>query len=48
VQASRGSLTKLGCRRSESKFVSTLLQETLNLFDFSFGLNFLRLKGSPR
>jgi hypothetical protein len=29
-------MQKLVCRRSESKFVSTLLQETLSPFYFSF------------
>jgi hypothetical protein len=37
---------KFRCHRSDSKFVSTLLLEILNLFGFSSRLKLLRLKGA--
>jgi hypothetical protein len=40
-------IQSLGCRRSESKFVSTLLQEKLDPFNFPFEVKFLRLRRSP-
>jgi hypothetical protein len=42
-------IPKLGCPRSESKFISTILQKTLNIFDFSFELKlYIRLKENSR
>jgi hypothetical protein len=41
-------LQKLGCCRSESKFVSSLLQEKLILLGFLVNISFLRLRKSLR
>jgi hypothetical protein len=39
------SIQKLGCCRSECRFLSTLLQEILkNLFGFSFGVKLFKAK----